>query len=246
MESRNDVPDGTVAPGGVIAGAAATNVKGTMWTTGNIASEGCELPRATYNFQPLYVIAVGDEPALGDLAYRTTNGVGNCGQVYQIQCQSLNDSGKPTGAMNDAIYATVVSSCNAGAKDCGVDMHIDTWNAATNNAPPGVTNCNIQLTDKNPIKSDVDVCYIRPGSGPSEWYTSIGIYNTNGKRVSSIRIGDATGSPNGGTSVYYDIRPKDDKITSTSQVHVTFTEGSEVNFPYSICQETSGQTWCVN
>ena len=95
----------------------------TRWKEGSIGPEGCEMPKASYNYD--HVIAVGDGSALGNLAIGSTTAGGprNCGLVYKIQCQPTTGN-RPTtdaNALLPAINAIVISNCNPGDRNCGVE-----------------------------------------------------------------------------------------------------------------------------
>ena len=138
-----------------------------------------------------FALALGDEAALGDLNCGRSNNL--CGLVVQVQCGS-----------NAPISAVITSVCNKGSGTCGVDLVRNAWDVATNNAGPGIEDCTVTLTDGKPIDADGPICALRPDgvAGSSQWYTSVGMFNT-GAPVASATLGGIAGRFNG-DSGYFD------------------------------------------
>ena len=228
---------------------SADGVKGTKWTDAkppSLLSDGCELPQVDYDSAVSIdggtlpqVIAPGFGSDLGDLAI-VNGSVRNCGQVYKIQCQATN-GGAGYGDLLTPTYAVVSSQCPD--EGCGIDMQLDTWNSATENSPSGITSCNIELSNKNPLPGDNYQCFHRNGSDLNNaWYASVGIFNTQGQIIESIKIDDTVGSANGTCSVYFDVdSPPVGFVRSSSIVSFKFFGDDTWNkVEYSTCKDYQG------
>ncbi|KAI8807034.1 hypothetical protein BJ742DRAFT_854659 [Cladochytrium replicatum] len=204
------------------AGYTANGVKGTYWST-QTDPGGCQLPTASYSTALTGAIALGQGTALGPLAFVS----GYCGQVFQITC-----NGRRT------VNAIIASTCNIGSTSCGVDMIAKTWNAATNNASPGITSCTVSNSTVNPISSSSGaVCYYRPGSEfNNEYYKLLSVLNTGGRILKSATAGGATGALSSGNWYAF----SKSKFAATDQVVFTYTDGSRSVFTLSSCVKPSG------
>ena len=93
------------------------------------------MPQNNANYVITDALALGQSTALGNLAFRS----GLCGQVLTVNCG------------HGAVDAVVASTCNIGSSLCGVDLIGKTWRKLTNNQPPGIAQCSVALSNKNPI-----------------------------------------------------------------------------------------------
>ena len=92
----------------------------------------------------------------------------------------------------------------------------------------------------NPIQGVEHQCWVRPKSKVtrtpatgSMLYTSVGIYNTNGKAVTSLKIAGITGKANGGSSVYYDLTFP---YSTDAMIEFTMDDGTTGKVAFSDCQ----------
>lgn len=190
---------------------------GTYWSQSS-DSGGCQMPTATYAVTD--AIALGQETALGNLVFRS----GLCGQVLTINCG------------NGDVDAVVVSTCNIGSNTCGVDMIAKTWNTATNNASPGIANCTVVLSNKNPIAGSGPVCYHRPNSDIGNAYSVIlSVLNTSGKIPSAATIANVSGSRGNDDWFIFDSAGQN-LFTNDAIVKFTYEDGSSSSFKISECQ----------
>ena len=107
--------------------------------------------------------------------------------------------------------------------------------------------CTVTLTDNNPMDGDDHQCFFRPDSdvsmtGGTEnqagFYTSVGIFNTRGKQIESLKVGGVSGTVNGGSSVYFDAT-----FTFTSDAQVTYKfhgDSTEYSTNFADCQDPKG------
>lgn len=178
-------------------------VHGTYWSESSDAG-GCQVPTANYVITN--AIALGQETALGNLAWKQ----GLCGQVLTVNC-GYGD-----------VDAVVVSTCNLGSDSCGVDMIGKTWNTATNNASPGIADCTVSLSTKNPIEGSGPICYHRPNSDiGNAYYVILSVLNTSGRLPSSGTIAGISGT-----------RGDDDWFIFNSNGQNLFTDDATVVFTY--------------
>eukprot|EP00122_Pirum_gemmata_P003021 Pgem_evm1s2731 len=225
-ESKRDFKSegARASPGsGTSAGLSATGVRGTWWAA-KTDSGGCSMPQTTYSI--LDAVAIGQIEALGALKTRGPSTKHHmipnpiCGQVYKINC------GGPD------VLAVVASTCNLGNDDCGVDMIGRTWAKATNNKPPGETSCSVTLTTTNAMPGGKK-CFYRPDSGsPTQYYFSLGVFNTNGKLVQGLEIGGVHGKPNG-SSMYWDFNGN----INSNTINISYEDGSTSTFDKSECKQ---------
>lgn len=189
----------------------------TYWSESSDAG-GCQMPAATYAVTD--AIALGQETALGNLAFRS----GLCGQVLTINCG------------NGDVDAVVVSTCNIGSTTCGVDMIAKTWNKATNNASPGIADCTVVLSNKNPIAGSGPVCYHRPNSDIGNAYSVIlSVLNTSGKIPSAATIADVSGRRGDDDWFIFDSAGRN-LFTDDAIVNFAYEDGSSSSFKISECQ----------
>lgn len=174
----------------------------------------------TANYVVTDAIALGQETALGDLAFRP----GLCGQVLTINCG------------NGDVDAVVVSTCNIGSDTCGVDMIAKTWNTATNNASPGIANCSVALSNKNPIAGNGPICYHRPNSDiGNAYYVILSVLNTSGKIPSAATIADISGSR--GNDDWFVFNSAGQNLFTDDAIAVfTYEDGSSDSFAIADCQ----------
>jgi hypothetical protein len=196
----------------------------TTWWAANSDSGGCELPEGVTYALP-YALALGDESALGDLSCARSNNL--CGLVVNVQCGS-----------NPAITAVITSVCNKGSGTCGVDLVGNAWDAATGGASPGIEDCTVTLTDGKPISSSSEsaVCAQRPSAiaGNSQWYTSVGMFNT-GKPVVSATLAGISGSFNGDSN-YFDFQAAGGAtFGADAPLVMTFEDGTTDTLQYGAC-----------
>lgn len=179
------------------------------------------MPAATYAVTD--AIALGQETALGDLRFRS----GHCGQVLTIDCGY------------GAVDAVVVSTCNLGSDTCGVDMIAKTWNTATNNASPGIADCNVSMSNKNPIAGKGPICYHRPNSDiGNAYYVILSVLNTSGKIVSAGTCAGVSGNRGNDNWFMFDSAGKN-LFTDDAAVVFTYEDGSSDSFTVGECLPAS-------
>ena len=174
-------------------------------------------------YEMQYALALGDESALGDLSCSRSNNL--CGLVVNVQCGS-----------NAAIDAVITSVCNKGSGTCGVDLVGNAWDAATAGASPGIEDCTVTLTDGKPIAGGSTVCAQRPSavSGNSQWYTSVGMFNT-GKAVVSATLSGISGKFNGDSN-YLDFQASGGRtFGADADLTMTFQDGTSQTLKYGDC-----------
>jgi hypothetical protein len=215
-----------VAPAAAVSGAGATGdshtgVHSTWWAAAS-DSGGCELPEGVTYALP-YALALGDESALGDLSCARSNNL--CGLIVSVQCGT-----------NAAINAVITSVCNKGSGTCGVDLVGKAWDAATGGASPGIEDCTVTLTDGTPIAGSSPVCAQRPSAiaGNSQWYTSVGMFNT-GRPVVSATLNGITGKFNGDSN-YFDFQAAGGvTFVADAPLTMTFEDGTTETLTYGEC-----------
>lgn len=105
-----------------------------------------------------------------------------CGQILDINCGG------------QSVQAIVADICSVGTNTCGIDMILRTWNTLTNNASPGVTQCSVEMSSKNPLQAKGMQCYHRPDSDiGNEYFIILGVMNTQGKIASSATLAGVNG-----------------------------------------------------
>mmetsp|Transcript_6102 Transcript_6102/g.16499 ORF Transcript_6102/g.16499 Transcript_6102/m.16499 type:complete len:390 (-) Transcript_6102:291-1460(-) len=204
-----------LAPGYHVSG-----VKGTMWADAT-DSGGCEMPTAAYSVQ--HAMAIGDAQANLLLSAQSSNHL--CGQVVSVNCGG------------STVKAVVASICNKNAHNCGVDLIRKSWDLATGNTPPGITDCTMTLDDSPLLASSEVQCFFRPsGEYGNRYHASVGVFNTGGRLPASATLNGITGSFNG-DSAYFDFNGDVGVHSSSSTVPfvVTFTDGSSMTTTYGSC-----------
>lgn len=116
-----------------------TGVRTTYWAPSTVAG-ACQLPAG--NYRVVDALALGQHPALGDLAWRQ----GLCGQILDVNCG------------HSTVQAIVADICDLGTGNCGLDLIRRIRNTATNNLPFGVTKCDVTLSKTNPLNADGMQC----------------------------------------------------------------------------------------
>lgn len=172
------------------------------------------------NYAVTHAIALGQETALGNLVWRQ----GLCGQVLNIDCG------------HGTVQAVVASTCNLGSTSCGVDMIAKTWNLATNNASPGIVNCDVTLATTNPIAGSGPLCFHRPNSDSGNaYYVILGVHNTGGKITASATLAGVQGTR--GNDGWFMFNANGQPLfTDSATVQFTFEDGSSASFTVGSCQ----------
>ena len=188
-------------------------VRGTYWAEQS-DSGSCQVPEGDYVVTD--AIALGQEDALGNLKWRQ----GLCGQVLEIDCG------------NGPVDAVVVTTCG----NCGVDMIGKTWRKATGDRPPGVVDCGVSLTNKNPIRGDEPICYYRPDSEFDNDYSAIlGVFNTGG-RISSSAIAAGVAGLRYSSGWFVFGGSGKPILNKDAQVVFTYEDGSNSSFRLADCK----------
>jgi hypothetical protein len=167
-------------------------------------------------------IALGQSQELGNLKWRQ----GLCGQVLRVDCG------------NGAIEAVVASTCNLNSGTCGVDMIGKTWRKATSNKPPGIVDCSVSLTNRNPLRAGNNdpLCYYRPNSeNNNNYYAILGVVNTGGRISSSAVASGVTGRRNNDGWFEFNGSGKP-LFTKDAQVVFRYEDGSSTSFRLSDCR----------
>ncbi|XP_046438937.1 uncharacterized protein LOC124190356 [Daphnia pulex] len=193
------------------------NVKGTFWAEQSDAG-GCQMPQGDYAVTD--AIALGQSQALGNLKWRQ----GLCGQVLRIDCG------------NGPIDAVVASTCNLNSDSCGVDMIGKTWRRATSNKPPGIVDCSVSLTNRNPLNGNDAICYYRPNSETTNNYSVIlGVVNTGGRISSSAVAAGVTGRRN--NDGWFEFNGSGSPLfQSNTEVVFRYEDGSSSSFRIGNCR----------
>ncbi len=199
----------------------ASAVKATYWAESS-DSGGCQLPQGDYAVTD--ALALGQSDALGDLKWRQ----GLCGQVLRVDCG------------NGPVDAVVASTCNLNSNSCGVDLIGKTWRRATGNQPPGVRDCSVTLTNRNPINGNAPVCYYRPNSNSNdEFFAILGVLNTGGRISKSARCSGVSGvRKNDGWFEFDGSRSPVGRppFSKNAQVVFVFEDGTSSSFSLSECR----------
>ena len=204
------------------AGGISGGVKGTFWAEKS-DSGGCQMPQGDYAVTDALALGQGD--ALGNLKWRQ----GLCGQVLRVDCG------------NGPVDAVVASTCNLNSNSCGVDMIGKTWRQVTGNASPGVVDCSVSLTNRNPINENAPVCYYRPNSEfNNDYYAILGVFNTGGRVSSFAQVSGVSGNRN--NDGYFEFNGSGQPIMNKN-AHVVFSyeDGSSTAFSLWDCKN-GGQT----
>jgi hypothetical protein len=193
------------------------NVKGTFWAEQSDAG-GCQMPQGDYAVTD--AIALGQSQALGNLKWRQ----GLCGQVLRIDCG------------NGPIDAVVASTCNLNSDSCGVDMIGKTWRRATSNKSPGIVDCSVSLTNRNPLNGNDAICYYRPNSETTNnYYAILGVVNTGGRISSSAVAAGVTGRRN--NDGWFEFNGSGSpKFQKNAEVVFRYEDGSSSSFRLSNCR----------
>uniref|UniRef100_A0A0P5KGU7 Uncharacterized protein n=2 Tax=Daphnia magna TaxID=35525 RepID=A0A0P5KGU7_9CRUS len=197
-------------------GGGSGGVKGTFWAEQSDAG-GCQMPQGDYVV--VDAIALGQSQALGNLKWRQ----GLCGQVLRIDCG------------NGPVDAVVASTCNLNSDSCGVDMIGKTWRQATANKPPGIVDCSVSLTNRNPIRGNNALCYFRPNSETSNaYYAILGVVNTGGRISSSAVAAGVAGRRN--NDGWFEFNGAGSpRFTPDAQVVFSYEDGSSSTFTIRNC-----------
>ena len=195
----------------------SSGVKGTYWAEKSDAG-GCQMPEGDYAVTDALALGQGD--ALGNLKWRQ----GLCGQVLRVDCG------------NGPVDAVVASTCNLNSNSCGVDLIRKTWNKATGNKSPGVVNCRVSLTNRNPINGNAPVCYYRPNSEfTNDFFAILGVFNTGGRISSSAQVSGVTGKRN--NDGWFEFNGNGQPIINKgAQVVFRYEDGSSSSFQLSNCK----------
>lgn len=173
------------------------------------------------NYAVTDAIALGQEAALGNLVWKQ----GLCGQVLTINCG------------NGDVDAVVVSTCNLGSDSCGVDMIGKTWNTATNNATPGIADCTVALSTKNPIQGSGPICYHRPNSDiGNAYYVILSVLNTSGRLPSGATLAGISGTRDNDDWFMFNSAGQN-LFTDDATVVFTYEDGSSDSFTVGECLE---------
>ncbi len=194
-----------------------TNVMATIHSA---TEEGaCSLPANTYI--SAYPVALGDISSLGNLRFSANL----CGHVLSVDCGH--------GAVK-----IVVSNSNLGG---GLDLYKSTWNKATSNLPPGITQCSVQLTNNNLFSFSGYVCYHATGETNNQYYRNVGLLNTNERIVTRATYNGITGRMQS-SAPYFQFNGFG---TANQQVTFYFADGgSSYSLPLSQCKDGSKkQIW---
>lgn len=221
-ESNAQEKDSSFVCGFIRSRNAGGGVKGTYWAEQSDAG-GCQLPQADYGVTD--AIALGQADALGNLKWRQ----GLCGQVLRINCG------------NEVVEAVVASTCNLNSNSCGVDMIGKTWRRATGNKPPGIVDCSVSLTNRNPINGNAPVCYYRPNSETTnDYFAILGVLNTGGRISTSASVSGISGIRN--NDGWFEFNGSGNPaLNKNAQVTFIYEGGTSSTFRLSDCR-TGGQT----
>lgn len=200
--------------------ASAQSVRGTHWTDAS-DSGGCSVPNGNYVLTD--AIALGQSPALGDLQYRP----GLCGQVLIVTCES-----------GVAIPAVVVSTCDIGSGNCGVDMITKTWNKATKNAPFGEAKCSVTKSSQNPMAGGTR-CFHRYGSATDAYSRILGVMNTGGELVASATLAGQPGTHSSGAWFEFNANGQP-LFKNGAAVEFTYESGAKAKFTLDECAPPGG------
>lgn len=140
----------------------------------------CMLPMGDYSIR--YPVALGNIEALGHLKFRPDL----CGHVLSVDC-------------GNGVIEIIITNSNLGG---GLDLYGSTWDRATGRKPPGITNCKVQLTNKNAFNFNGPRCYHATGEVNNPYYRNVGLLNTGGKIVSSALLNGIHGSHRGNNPYY--------------------------------------------
>lgn len=205
-------------------GYIVTGIQATPWAEYSDPG-GCSLPGG-YNYTS-YALALGDMPALGDLAFKNNY----CGLILEVDCG--------TGAVS----AVVASVKDHYSYSTGIDLVWNAWDAASlgdgsDGNPSGeYLNCTVTLTDADPISPAASVCAQRPDSiaGASDYYRSVGMFNSYGVPVVSATLAGIEGTFSGDSS-YFDFDPSGQPLlTMDADFVATFADGSTITKQLSEC-----------
>ncbi|KAI8818082.1 uncharacterized protein EV422DRAFT_538678 [Fimicolochytrium jonesii] len=199
----------------------ASAVRGTYWSTQSDGG-GCQVPEGTYTIPD--AVALGQSRDLGGLIYRP----GLCGKVLTIQCGG------------QSVDAVIASTCNLGSDSCGVDLIARTWKTATGGKPPGVADCSVKLSGRNPLAGAGPVCYTRPNSGGgSPYYYSLGVLNTGTEIPKSATLAGVAGTWANGAWFQFNSggRPL---FVPGARFEVTYESGRKASFDLGQCKPSSG------
>jgi hypothetical protein len=111
-----------------------------------------------------------------------------------------------------------------------------TWRRATANQSPGIAQCNVALTDTNPIRGGGPVCYYRPNSEvDNDYYAILGVFNTNGMVSSSADIAGVAGVRH--NDGWFEFNGSGRPVMhKNAQVTFQYESGSSIGFRLSDCQ----------
>lgn len=163
----------------VVSGQSSLGPVRTTYYGKQLANGGCQMPTTDYVITD--ALALGQIQELGPLIWRS----GLCGQVLDVDC------GQGT------IPVLVVDKCDVGNPTCGLDLTERTWNTLTANQEPGVTQCRVALSTKNPLPGNDMYCFHRPDSDiGNDYFVILGVLNTSGRIPASATINGVQGDRN--------------------------------------------------
>ena len=110
-----------------------------------------------------------------------------------------------------------------------------TWRQVTGNKSPGVVDCSVSLTNRNPINGNAPVCYYRPNSEfNNNYYAILGVFNTGGRVSSSAQVSGVSGKRN--NDDWFEFNGSGQPIMNKgAQVGFNFEVGSSFSFYLSNC-----------
>lgn len=162
----------------------------------------CALPKASYNVQ--YPVALGDITELQNLKFKPEL----CGHVLTVDC----GHGK---------LDIIINNSNLGG---GLDLYASSWDKLTNNQPPGVTHCSVDLSSRNAISGAEYACYYKPGTDhTNRYYHNVGLLNTNNKLVTDASIGSKVGAHRGANPYF----AFDGEVDDNDVVQFSLSDGSK-------------------
>ncbi|CAF1468213.1 unnamed protein product [Adineta steineri] len=187
---------------------------------GAVEHGACALPSG--NYAVVNPIALGNIDSLQHLKFRPEL----CGQILNVNCghESLD---------------IIITNSNLGM---GLDLYSSTWEKLTNNLPPGITSCTVQLSCRNAFNFDGPRCYYNPeGPFDNPYYNNVGLLNTNGRLVVKATMDNRPGEHRGSNPYYaFDFGPVD----GNKQVIFTFDDGSTHTVFLRDCyKESQQQQW---
>jgi hypothetical protein len=230
---------------GQTASSSSAGLKGqtvmpdiTRWTNDGSASGGsCMLP-ADFSSYP-YAFAMGDQK-LGPLAY-TGNNPWVCGQLFEVDCTGADFDG--SGPVNKITAGVPVLGLAMNANPGGgVDLVETMWNSVTGGiAGTIVRQCKVTLSKKTPLPGQEITCYHRPtsDSATNNYYRSIGVFNTGGRKITSATLdGKAYSAMTGPYQTWYN-----GPFKSSAVLSVTFDNEDVFTTTIDQCKNQGLTSW---